>query len=98
MFNAKQRPISFSAVHEKASATQARKTFPSGHVANTQDANIPLALQLGMADRAGSTVTEAKAEHHATPKKVAKFFETTASAEQHHTHLQHQRPTQPGPI
>lgn len=80
-FFAKQRPITFSAVNEKASAAEAWKTLPSWYVAGTQDASIPLALQLKMAERAGSTVTEVKAGHLAMvkePKKVAKVIETAA--------------------
>jgi pimeloyl-ACP methyl ester carboxylesterase len=81
-YYAKQRPITFSAVNEKASAAQAWKTLPSWYVAGTQDASIPLTLQLEMADRAGSTVTEVKAGHLAMvkePKKVAKVIETAAT-------------------
>lgn len=82
-FYAKQRPITFSAVNEKASAAEAWKTLPSWYVAGTQDASIPLALQLQMAERAGSTVTEVKAGHLAMvkePKKVAKVIETAAAS------------------
>jgi pimeloyl-ACP methyl ester carboxylesterase len=82
-YYAKQRPITFSAVNEKASAAQAWKTLPSWYVAGTQDASIPLTLQLKMADRAGSTVTEVKAGHLAMakePKKVAKVIETAATS------------------
>ena len=82
-FYAKQRPITFSAVNEKASPAQAWKTLPSWYVAGTQDASIPLALQLQMAERAGSTVTEVKAGHLAMvkePKKIAKVVETAATS------------------
>jgi len=82
-FYAKQRPITFAAVNEKASATQSWKSLPSWYVAGTQDASIPLALQLQMAERAGSTVTEVKAGHLAMvkePKKVAKVIETAATS------------------
>jgi pimeloyl-ACP methyl ester carboxylesterase len=82
-FYAKQRPITFAAVNEKASATQSWKSLPSWYVAGTQDASIPLALQLQMAERAGSAVTEVKAGHLAMvkePKKVAKVIETAASS------------------
>jgi len=81
-FYAKQRPITFSAVNEKASGVEAWKTLPSWYVAGTQDASIPLALQLRMAERAGSTVTEVKAGHLAMvkePKKVAKVIKTAAT-------------------
>jgi pimeloyl-ACP methyl ester carboxylesterase len=81
-FYAKQRPITFSAVNEKAPGVEAWKTLPSWYVAGTQDASIPLALQLEMAERAGSTVTEVKAGHLAMvkePKKVAKVIETAAT-------------------
>lgn len=80
-YYAKQRPITFSAVNEKASFAEAWKVLPSWYVAGTQDASIPLALQLQMAERAGSTVTEVKAGHLAMvsdPKKVAKAIETAA--------------------
>jgi pimeloyl-ACP methyl ester carboxylesterase len=82
-FYAKQRPITFSAVNEKASAAEAWKTLPSWYVAGTQDASIPLALQLQMADRAGSTVTEVEAGHLAMvkePEKVATVIETAAKS------------------
>ena len=78
---ARQRPITFSAVNEKASAAEAWKTLPSWYVAGVQDASIPLALQLQMAERAGSTITQVKAGHLAMvkePKKVAKVIETAA--------------------
>jgi pimeloyl-ACP methyl ester carboxylesterase len=80
---AKQRPITFSAVNEKASAAEAWKTLPSWYVAGTEDHSIPLTLQLQMADRAGSTVTEVKAGHLAMvkeSKKVAKVIETAAKS------------------
>jgi pimeloyl-ACP methyl ester carboxylesterase len=82
-FYAEPRPITFDAVDEKASATQAWKTLPSWYVAGTQDASIPLALQLRVADRAGSTVTEIKAGHLAMvkePKTVAKVIEAAATS------------------
>ncbi|CAN5196992.1 alpha/beta hydrolase [soil metagenome] len=62
-FYALQRPITFSAVNEKAAATEAWKSLPSWYVAGTDDASVPLALQLKMAERAGSTVTKIKAGH-----------------------------------
>lgn len=82
-FYAKQRPITFRAVNEKASAAEAWKTLPSWYVAGTEDASIPLTLQLRMADRAGSTVTKVKAGHLAMvkePRKVAKVIETAATS------------------
>jgi len=82
-YYAKQRPITLSAVNEKASTVEAWKTLPSWYVAGTEDASIPLSLQLQMAERAGSTVTEVKAGHLAMvsePKRVAKVIETAASA------------------
>jgi pimeloyl-ACP methyl ester carboxylesterase len=81
-YYAKQRPITFSAVNEKATSDKAWKKLPSWYVAGTQDASIPLSLQLKMADRAGSTVTKVKAGHLAMvkePKKVAKVIETAAT-------------------
>lgn len=82
-YYAKQRPITFTAVNEKASAAEAWKTLPSWYVAGTKDASIPLELQLKMAERAGSTVSEVKAGHLAMvkePKKVAKVIEAAVIA------------------
>lgn len=84
-YYAKQRPITFGAVNEKASAAEAWKTLPSWYVAGTKDASIPLALQLRMAERAGSTVTEVKAGHLAMVKAahtVAKVIQTAAASAQ----------------
>ncbi len=80
-YYAKQRPITFSAVNEEASAAESWKTLPSWYVAGTQDASIPLALQLKMAERAGSTVTQVEAGHLSMvkePRKVAKVIEEAA--------------------
>lgn len=62
-FYAKQRPITFSAVGAPASAGQAWEKLPSWYVAGTRDGSIPLALQLRMAERAGSTVSTLEAGH-----------------------------------
>jgi pimeloyl-ACP methyl ester carboxylesterase len=80
-FYSKQRPITFSAVNEKAAAGQAWTSLPSWYVAGTKDGSIPLALQLEMADRAGSTVTKVKAGHLSMvkdPHTVARVIETAA--------------------
>lgn len=77
----KQRPITFSAVNEKAAGEQAWTKLPSWYVAGTQDASVPLSLQLKMAKRAGSAVTKVKAGHLAMLKKpdtVAHVIETAA--------------------
>lgn len=60
---AKQRPITFSAVGAPAAAGQAWEKLPSWYVAGTADGSIPLPLQLKMAERAGSTVTQLETGH-----------------------------------
>lgn len=80
-FYSKQRPITFGAVSEKAGAGQAWTNLPSWYVAGTEDGSIPLALQLKMADRAGSAVTKVKAGHLSMvkdPNTVARVIETAA--------------------
>ena len=75
---AQQRPITFSAVNEPASADPAWKRLPSWYVAGTQDASIPLSLQLTMAKRAGSSVTKVNTGHLAmlaAPQTVAHVIE-----------------------
>lgn len=62
-FYAKQRPITFTAVGAPATGAQAWEKLPSWYVAGSQDGSIPLALQLRMANRAGSTVVEVDAGH-----------------------------------
>jgi pimeloyl-ACP methyl ester carboxylesterase len=62
-YYAKQRPITFTAVGAPASGTQAWESLPSWYVAGTADGSIPLALQIRMANRAGSVVTEVDAGH-----------------------------------
>ena len=82
-FYAKQRPITFSAVNEKASGNEAWKKLPSWYVAGTKDASIPLSLQLTMAHRAGSKITKVNAGHLAMvkePIKVAHVIERAAKA------------------
>lgn len=81
-FYSLQRPITLSAVGEKAGADQAWETLPSWYVAGTKDGSIPLDLQLEMADRADSTVTRTKAGHLSMvsdPKTVARVIETAAA-------------------
>ena len=73
-FYAKQRPITFSAVGAPAAAGQAWETLPSWYVAGTVDGSIPLALQLRMAERAGSAVTQLETGHLSMvthPREVA---------------------------
>jgi pimeloyl-ACP methyl ester carboxylesterase len=60
---AKQRPITFAAIGAPAAGPQAWEKLPSWYVAGSQDGSIPLALQLRMANRAGSTVVEVEAGH-----------------------------------
>jgi pimeloyl-ACP methyl ester carboxylesterase len=62
-FYAKQRPITFSAVGAPTTGGQAWVTLPSWYVAGTADGSIPLDLQLRMANRAGSVVTQVDAGH-----------------------------------
>lgn len=80
-FYSLQRPITFSAVNEKAGADQAWETLPSWYVAGTQDGSIPLELQLEMAARAGADVTEIDAGHLSmvnSPKEVARVIDSAA--------------------
>jgi len=73
-FYAKQRPITFSAVGAPAAAGQGWESLPSWYVAGTRDGSIPLALQLRMAERAGSTVTRVETGHLSMvthPREVA---------------------------
>lgn len=73
-FFAKQRPITFGAVGAPAAAGQGWEALPSWYVAGTRDGSIPLPLQLRMADRAGSTVTQLETGHLSMvthPREVA---------------------------
>ena len=84
-FYAKQRPITFSAVGAPAAAAPAWETIPSWYVAGTIDGSIPLSLQLRMANRAGSTVTEIEAGHLSMvshPTAVADVIKMAANATQ----------------
>jgi len=81
-FYAKQRPITFSAVGAPAAAGQGWETLPSWYVAGTIDGSIPLSLQLRMADRAGSTVTQLETGHLSMvthPREVADVIITAAA-------------------
>lgn len=62
-FYAKQRPITFAAVGAPAAAGQAWSSLPSWYIAGASDGSIPLELQLRMANRAGSTVTQLETGH-----------------------------------
>jgi len=84
-FYAKQRPITFSAVGTPAAAGQAWEKLPSWYVAGTVDGSIPLALQLRMAERAGSVVTTLEAGHLSMvshPRDVADVIEQAAGISQ----------------
>jgi pimeloyl-ACP methyl ester carboxylesterase len=83
-FFARQRPITFGAVGAPAPAGQAGGTVPSWYVAGTLDGSVPLALQLRMAERAGSAVTQVEGGHLSMvshPREVADVIaEAAASA------------------
>lgn len=82
-FYSLQRPITFSAVNERAGADQAWKTLPSWYVAGTKDGSIPLELQLKMATRAGADITQIKAGHLSMindPKAVARVIDAAANS------------------
>lgn len=81
-FYAKQRPITFSAVGAPAAAGQGWEKLPSWYVAGTIDGSIPLSLQLRMADRAGSAVTQLETGHLSMvthPSEVADVIVTAAT-------------------
>ena len=81
-FFARQRPITFGAVAAPAPAGQAWETLPSWYVAGTRDGSIPLALQLRMATRAGSAVTQLEAGHLSMvshPREVADVIAAAAA-------------------
>ncbi|GAB2464516.1 alpha/beta hydrolase [Conyzicola lurida] len=80
-FYAKQRPITLAAVGAPAAAGQAWESLPSWYVAGTLDGSIPLALQLRMATRAGSTLAEIEAGHLSmvsNPREVANVIREAA--------------------
>lgn len=77
---ASQRPVTFSALNETATAA-AWKTLPSWYVVGTQDHIIPAALQTSMATRAGSTITKVNTGHLAmlgAPRTVTQVIEKAA--------------------
>lgn len=81
---AKQRPITFSAVGAPAAAAQGWESLPSWYVAGTRDGSIPLPLQLRMAERAGSTVTQLETGHLSMvthPAEVADVIVAAANSE-----------------
>jgi pimeloyl-ACP methyl ester carboxylesterase len=83
-FYAKQRPITFSAVGAPAAAGQAWEKLPSWYVAGTIDGSIPLPLQLRMAERAGSAVTQLETGHLSMvthPREVADVIIAATGAE-----------------
>jgi len=82
-FYSQQRPITFSAVNEKATAGQAWESLPSWYVAGTNDGSIPLDLQISMADRAGADITRVKAGHLSMvsdPKAIARVIDEAADS------------------
>jgi len=82
-FYAKQRPITFSAVGASTAAGQGWEKLPSWYVAGTIDGSIPLSLQLRMAERAGSTVTQLETGHLSMvthPREVADVIVAAATA------------------
>jgi pimeloyl-ACP methyl ester carboxylesterase len=82
-FYAKQRPITFAAVRAPAAPGRAWEQLPSWYVAGTVDGSIPLDLQLRMAKRAGSAVTEVQAGHLSMvshPREVAEVIKEAARA------------------
>lgn len=82
-FYSQQRPITFSAVNEKATAGQAWESLPSWYVAGTKDGSIPLDLQLTMANRAGADITKVKAGHLSMvsdPKVIARVIDEAAAS------------------
>ena len=62
MLGATQSPAVYSALTAKSGAP-AWKTIPSWYVAGTIDKAIPLTIQLSMARRAHSHITEVRAGH-----------------------------------
>lgn len=81
-FYAKQRPITFRAVGTPAAAGQAWEKLPSWYVAGTIDGSIPLPLQLRMAERAESTVTQLETGHLSMvthPREVAEVILAAAT-------------------
>ncbi|MFF4249533.1 alpha/beta fold hydrolase [Streptomyces sp. NPDC001822] len=77
---ATQRPVSASALEEKATEA-AWKTIPSWNLVTTQDLNIPPASQRFMAERAHSHTTEIKASHAVSvsrPGPVTRVIEQAA--------------------
>lgn len=82
-FFAKQRPITFSAVGAPAAADQGWEKLPSWYVAGTLDGSIPLSLQLRMAERAGSAVTQLETGHLSMvthPREVADVIIAAATS------------------
>jgi pimeloyl-ACP methyl ester carboxylesterase len=58
-----QRPLTNSALNEKAPAAEGWKTIPSWYVVGDADKVIPPALQMKMAERAKAHVTHVKGSH-----------------------------------
>ena len=58
-----QRPLTNSALKEKAPSIEGWKTIPSWYVIGDADLVIPPAVQLMMAQRAKSHITHVKSSH-----------------------------------
>ena len=60
---ATQRPVTASALNEKAPSEEGWKTIPSWYVVGDADQLIPPAVQLSMAQRAKATITHVNGSH-----------------------------------
>lgn len=63
VFAAAQRPLTGSALNEKALSAEGWKTIPSWYVVGDADKVIPPALQMKMAERAKATISHVKGSH-----------------------------------
>lgn len=82
---ASQRPATLGALNEP-SGVPAWRTIPSWYLIGTKDKIIPRSLELDMAERAGSTITEYDAGHlglMSDPKTVTRSIERAAKASVH---------------
>lgn len=82
---ATQRPAAIGALNEP-SGTPAWRTIPSWYLIGTEDAIIPPGVELAMAERAGSSVTEYNAGHlglMSAPGAVTRVIEQAARASVH---------------
>lgn len=77
-----QRPITLTALNQKAVGTPAWKKLPSWYIAGTEDHSVSIDLQREMAARASSKLTTFKTGHLTMvqrPGAVAKIIETAAT-------------------